>query len=110
MKQTLIIMLLAVMASGQAMAAETGGGNAKATKAPQKKQSAKKKKQEDVVQIGGMSIIGNRELPKSLYIVPWKDSNVDSETDLSRDLLNERAEVVDQDEFRRQLNYYDLSK
>jgi hypothetical protein len=110
MKQTLIIMLLAVMASGQAMAAETGGDNAKATKAPQKKQSARKKKQEDVVQIGGMSIIGNRELPKSLYIVPWKDSNVDSETDLSRDLLNERAEVVDQDEFRRQLNYYDLSK
>jgi len=70
----------------------------------------KKKKQDDVVHIGGMSIIGNRELPKSLYIVPWKDSDVDSETDLSRDLLNERAEVVDQDEFKRQLNYYDLSK
>ena len=67
-------------------------------------------KKEKVVEIGGMSIIGNRELPKSLYIVPWKDSDIDSETDLSRDLLNERVGVVDQDEFVRQLNYYDLSK
>jgi len=82
-------------------------GDKKATAAPKQ---AKKIKQDDVVHIGGMSIIGNRELPKSLYIVPWKDSDVDTETDLSRDLLNERAEVVDQDEFKRQLNYYDLSK
>ena len=67
-------------------------------------------KKDEVVEVGGMSIIGNRELPKSLYIVPWKDSDIDSETDLSRDLLNERAGVLDQEEFVRQLNYYDLSK
>lgn len=67
-------------------------------------------KKEKVVEIGGMSIIGNRELPKTLYIVPWKDSEIDSETDLSRDLLNERLKVVDQEEFGRQLKYYDLSK
>jgi hypothetical protein len=65
---------------------------------------------EEVVEIGGMSIIGNRELPKTLYIVPWKDSDINSETDLSRDLLNERLRVVDQEEFGRQLKYYDLSK
>ena len=70
----------------------------------------KKGKKEEVIEIGGMSIIGNRELPKSLYIVPWKDSDIDSETDLSRDLLNERVGVVDQEEFVRQLNYFDLSK
>jgi hypothetical protein len=68
------------------------------------------KKKEEVVEIGGMSIIGNRELPKTLYIVPWKDSDINSETDLSRDLLNERLRVVDQEEFGRQLKYYDLSK
>ena len=67
-------------------------------------------KKEKVVEIGGMSIIGNRELPKTLYIVPWKDSDIDSETDLSRDLLNERLRVVDQEEFGRQLKYYDLGK
>lgn len=63
-----------------------------------------------VVEISGMSIIGNRELPKTLYIVPWKDSGVDSETGLSRDLLNERMKVVDQEEFVRQLKYYELSQ
>lgn len=68
------------------------------------------KKKEEVVEIGGMSIIGNRELPKTLYIVPWKDSDINSETDLSRDLLNERLRVVDQEEFGRQLKYYELSR
>jgi hypothetical protein len=65
---------------------------------------------EKVVEISGMSIIGNRELPKTLYIVPWKDSDVDSETDFSRDLLNERMKGVDQEEFGRQLKYYELSR
>jgi len=106
MKQTLII-LVAIMVLGQAIVVEAADGAKKATT---KTKHSSKKKKEDVVKIGGMSIIGNRELPKSLYIVPWKNSDVDSETDLSRDLLNERAGVVDQDEFRRQLNYYDLSK
>ena len=94
------------MVLGQATIVEAADGAKKTT--TKSKHSGKKK--ENVVKIGGMSIIGNRELPKSLYIVPWKNSDVDSETDLSRDLLNERAGVVDQDEFRRQLNYYDLSK
>ena len=67
-------------------------------------------KKEKVVEIGGMSIIGNRELPKTLYIVPWKDSDVNAEADYSRDLLNESMKVVDQDEFGRQLKYYELSR
>jgi len=107
MKRILIIVLMAVLVSAQSIVVQAADGIKKAVSKPK---TAKKKKDENVVQIGGMSIIGNRELPKSLYIVPWKDSDVDSETDLSRDLLNERAEVVDQDEFKRQLNYYDLSK
>jgi len=68
------------------------------------------RKKEEVIAIGGMSIIGNRELPKTLYIVPWKDSDVDSESDLSRDLLNEKMKAVDQEEFVRQLKYYELSR
>ena len=27
-------------------------------------------------ELSGISIIGNKEAPKSLYIVPWKDSQV----------------------------------
>jgi hypothetical protein len=71
-------------------------------------QAAKDK--EEVVEIGGMSIIGNRELPKSLYIVPWKESDVNSETDLSGDLLNEGVRAVDPEEFRLQVRFFELSK
>jgi len=67
-------------------------------------------KKEEVVEIGGMSIIGNRELPKTLYIVPWKDSDVTSESDFGGDLLNENMNVVDQEEFVRQLDYYELGR
>ena len=63
---------------------------------------------EEVVEIQGMSIIGNRELPKSLYIVPWKDSEVGIETDLDQDLLDEGLTPVDPDVFARQLDYYEL--
>ncbi|MFV1997960.1 MAG: hypothetical protein ACC641_08095 [Acidiferrobacterales bacterium] len=65
---------------------------------------------EEVIEIGGMSIIGNRELPKTLYIVPWKDSDVSSEADFGGDLLNEKMKVVDQEEFVRQLDYYELGR
>lgn len=60
----------------------------------------------DVRNMSGTSIIGNRELPKSLYIVPWKNSQVGVRTDLSRDLLDEGLNPVDPNEFERQVNYY----
>jgi len=44
---------------------------------------------EEVKSISGMSIVGNNETPKSLYIVPWKSSEIGMETDLSSNLLNE---------------------
>lgn len=56
--------------------------------------------------LSGTSIIGNRELPKSLYIVPWKNSEVGLRTDLSRDLLDEGLNPVDPNEFERQVDYY----
>ena len=62
---------------------------------------------EEVRAVGGTSIIGNRELPKSLYIVPWKNSEVGLRTDLSRDLLDEGLTPVDPMEFERQVDYYE---
>lgn len=60
----------------------------------------------EVRDMTGTSIIGNRELPKSLYIVPWKNSEVGLRTDLSRDLLDEGLNPVDPNEFERQVDYY----
>jgi hypothetical protein len=59
-------------------------------------------------ELSGMSIVGNDEAPKALYIVPWKSSDVGAETSLSM-TLNERAAPVDRDVFMRQLDFYEVS-
>ena len=60
----------------------------------------------DRVDLESQKIIGNRELPKVLYIVPWKKP-------LPGDLagrpgggvLDEALAPIDRDVFRRQVNY-----
>ena len=59
-------------------------------------------------QLSGMSIIGNDEAPKSLYLVPWKRSELGAETTLHM-MLTEGAEPVDREEFIRQLDVYESS-
>jgi hypothetical protein len=65
---------------------------------------------EDVKELSGISIIGNKEAPKSLYIVPWKNSEVGVETSLTSGLLDETNKLVDKDVFTRELDFYDLSQ
>jgi hypothetical protein len=67
------------------------------------------KKKEDVVEMSGISIIGNRELPKTLFIVPWKNSEVGVETELTN-TLNEGMQPLDREVFERELDYYDSTK
>lgn len=67
------------------------------------------KKKEDVVEMSGISIIGNRELPKTLFIVPWKNSEVGVETELTN-TLNEGMQPLDREVFERELEYYEFSK
>jgi hypothetical protein len=59
-------------------------------------------------ELSGMSIIGNDEAPKSLYIVPWKSSELGVESSLTM-MLNESGVPVDRDVFRRQLDFYETS-
>ena len=65
---------------------------------------------EDVKSLSGISIIGNKDTPKSLYIVPWRSSEIGMETDLSSSLLNEGLHPIDKDVFMRELNYYEISQ
>jgi hypothetical protein len=60
-------------------------------------------------ELSGISIIGNKEAPKSLYIVPWKNSEVGIETSLNSGLLDEKFRQVDREVFGRELDYYELS-
>jgi hypothetical protein len=59
-------------------------------------------------ELSGMSIVGNDEAPKSLYIVPWKSSEIGVETSLDM-MLNEGDVPVDQVVFKRQLEFYQVS-
>lgn len=63
----------------------------------------------EVKSISGMSIVGNNETPKSLYIVPWKSSEVGMENDLSSNLLNESLTPVDMDVLMREVDFYEIS-
>jgi hypothetical protein len=64
--------------------------------------------QAEAKELSGMSIVGNDEAPKSLYIVPWKSSELGVETSLNT-MLNEGDVPVDRDVFKRQLGFYYVS-
>jgi hypothetical protein len=65
-------------------------------------------KESKAKELSGMSIVGNDEAPKSLYIVPWKSSEIGVETSLDM-MLNEGDVPVDQVVFKRQLEFYQVS-
>lgn len=66
------------------------------------------KKKPGAKELSGMSIVGNDEAPKSLYIVPWKSSELGVEAGLTI-FLNEGDVPVDRDVFKRQLDFYQIS-
>jgi hypothetical protein len=66
--------------------------------------------EDEVKELSGISIIGNKEAPKSLYIVPWKNSEVGVETSLTSGLLDESNRLVDKEVFMRELDFYELSQ
>jgi hypothetical protein len=54
------------------------------------------------------AIRGNQELPKVLYIVPWKDPGLgEPDGRPLGSLIDEALEPVDREVFRRQMRYYD---
>ena len=60
-------------------------------------------------ELSGMSVLGNTETPKALYIVPWKTSDVGMATDLRSGLLNDAMVPVDKEVFMHELEYYEIS-
>jgi hypothetical protein len=62
----------------------------------------------DSLDLGTTSITGNQELPKVLYIVPWKRSDLgDLVGRPANTLLDEVLAPVDPEVFERQLDYYE---
>ena len=65
---------------------------------------------DDIKQMKGISIQGDKEAPKSLYIVPWHKAEHKQNTSLSTSLVDKKMQAVDQDSFTQQLRLYELSK
>lgn len=58
-------------------------------------------------ELSGMSILGNREAPKALVIVPWKSSEIGGSVEISP-VLDDSIAPVDKDVFLRALRYHEI--
>lgn len=94
-----LCLLVALFMTATAMAENVPGEN---------ERTVIKGSSSDAKELSGMSIVGNDEAPKSLYIVPWKSSEIGNETSLNA-MLNEKDVPVDVDVFKRQLEFYRIS-
>jgi hypothetical protein len=77
---------------------------------PQKAAVAKtgQRKGPDKLELDTTDITGNRELPKVLYIVPWKRSDLGDVVGRPvNSLLDEVLQPLDRDVFQRENRYYD---
>jgi len=81
--------------------APPGAADAAVAKAPARKGA-------DRLQLDATEITGNRELPKVLYIVPWKHSDLgDVVGKPVNSLVDEVLQPLDRDVFQRENRYYD---
>lgn len=63
--------------------------------------------QEQKLEMEGTAIIGNRELPKVLYIVPWKPAEkIEITTPPISSILDQALKPIDRKTFRRQVRYH----
>ncbi len=64
---------------------------------------------EDRIELDGTSIKGSRELPKVLYIVPWKSARLGIlSVSAGSKSFDTEMEALDRDVFRRQVQYYGM--
>ena len=63
---------------------------------------------EETLELQGATIVGNRELPKALHIVPWKATTPGELAGRPlQSLVNEVLAPVDREVLLRELHYYD---
>ena len=70
---------------------------------------AQEQEPEQRLELEGTSIIGNKELPKILYIVPWKKAEkLDISVPQTDSILDQQLKPIDRETFRRQVKYHQL--
>lgn len=66
-------------------------------------------KSNDRLVLDATTVTGNRELPKVMYIVPWKKADLGNLPGQPfNTLLDETLTPVDRDVFRREVQYYEV--
>ena len=65
---------------------------------------------ENTLELEETEITGARELPKVLYIVPWKAARPDASPLPMRSLINEALSPIDVDVFKRQVRYHEMTE
>lgn len=84
---------------------ESPSGDGSASSAAHPKTASSKAM--DHLELGTTDITGNRELPKVLYIVPWKSSDLGDLTGKPlNSLVDEALQPIDRDVFKRENRYY----
>lgn len=87
--------------------AVSGSGLAEAAATTDSRRTASRGTVMDEIDLGRTEITGNQELPKVLYIVPWKQSDLgDLVGRPVNSLLDEVLAPVDREVFIRQVDYY----
>jgi hypothetical protein len=62
---------------------------------------------QESLQLEGTSITGNKELPKVLYIVPWKSvERFDMKSPQITSIMDQKLEPIDRASFQRTINYH----
>jgi hypothetical protein len=98
------LILLAAAAAGADDAADSNAVEPAVATTPEVARPAST----DRLQLDTTSIRGNQELPRVLYIVPWKDPAMGNLVGKPvNSLIDEVLAPVDRDVFRRQTNYFD---
>ena len=64
--------------------------------------------QVDRLELDSSAVTGNQELPRVLYIVPWKESGIgELQGKPVNSLLDEVLAPIDRDVFQRQVRYFE---
>lgn len=94
-------------ATAENQAAASAALKANADRAQPSAAAARPKRTGDRLDLDPTVVTGNRELPKVLYIVPWKKGELgDLPSQPFNTLLDEALTPVDRDVFRREVTYY----
>lgn len=112
-----VLLLATTVPASNALAAEAVAAPAPAAKAPAAKavpspgstapKTSPGRAVADRLDLDASVVTGNRELPKVLYIVPWKKAELgDLPEQPFNSLLDEALKPIDRDVFRREVAYY----